>query len=268
MTYDLFYPDDLYEENYNQKSRRFCFIAAIYAETDNNSAGLVNDSFWSFTPNQLKHHKVDCHRAFNNDNYLNWFENKLLANLHKPSLIVIDNASYHKVKPKGTPDPSRMRKSEVINELRKLNIPHDESVTAIEAKVLLRDWIGNNVEPAVVLMARDRGHEVLFTPPHFSDLQPIELVWASIKGNVASSYDKYSTFQDVHNRLLSQFDHLRSEQGASDMRKIVDHVDDMINKFIQEIDDSDGDEVDLEIESNNGSDTVSDNSTITDSDCE
>ena len=84
-------------------------------------------------------------------------------------------------------------------------------------------------------MARDRGHEVLFTTPYYSDLQPIDLVWAAIKGN---------------------------------MGKIVDNVDNVIKKFVQEIDDSDDDEFELEIESKNGRDTVSDISAITDSDCE
>ena len=68
--------------------------------------------------------------------------------------------------------------------------------------------------------------------------------------------------------LLLQFDHIYLEHGTSDIRRIVDRVDDVINRFIQEIDDSNGDEVELKIESNTGCDTVSGNSKVGNSDCE
>ena len=59
-----------------------------------------------------------------------------------------------------------MRKAEVINERRKLNIMYDEGVNAKEAKILPQDWIRNNAKPALVLIARDCSHEVLFAPPY------------------------------------------------------------------------------------------------------
>lgn len=31
----------------------------------------------------------------NQQNFLNWFENQLLKNLEEPSVIIMDNASYH-----------------------------------------------------------------------------------------------------------------------------------------------------------------------------
>ena len=68
----------------------------------------------------MKRHKVDFHRAFNNGNYLNWFENKLLPNLHEPSLIIIHNASQYKVEPKGLGNPNKMRKADVIDERENL----------------------------------------------------------------------------------------------------------------------------------------------------
>ena len=69
---NLFLPEDKYEKNNNQKGRRICFIAAIFAETNSNYAVLVPNSYWRFTPTRLKLHQGDYHRAFKSMNYLNW----------------------------------------------------------------------------------------------------------------------------------------------------------------------------------------------------
>ncbi|ETV89922.1 hypothetical protein H310_15236 [Aphanomyces invadans] len=33
-------------------------------------------------------------------------------------------------------------------------------------------------------MAKARGHHVVYSAPGFSELQPIEMVWANVKGSV------------------------------------------------------------------------------------
>ena len=40
----------------------------------------------------------DYHREMNSKIFLDWFENRLLPALEEPSLIVLDNASYHNVR--------------------------------------------------------------------------------------------------------------------------------------------------------------------------
>lgn len=37
----------------------------------------------------------DYHGEMNHENFLLWFENQLLKNLTRPSIIVLDNAPYH-----------------------------------------------------------------------------------------------------------------------------------------------------------------------------
>ncbi|XP_031338724.1 uncharacterized protein LOC116182006 [Photinus pyralis] len=37
----------------------------------------------------------DYHGEMNRENFLHWFEKQLLVNLEEPSVIVLDNASYH-----------------------------------------------------------------------------------------------------------------------------------------------------------------------------
>ncbi len=82
-------------------------------------------------------------------------------------MIIMDNASYHKSRPLGTPNPNKMKKLDILIFL---------DVTAIEARVMLRDNICNNTQMDVVQAADRHGHKVIFTPPHYSDLQTIELI--------------------------------------------------------------------------------------------
>lgn len=43
------------------------------------------------------------HDDINHKNYMKWIENKLLFNLEKKSVLVIDNASYHNVEVEHAP---------------------------------------------------------------------------------------------------------------------------------------------------------------------
>ncbi|KAG6941959.1 hypothetical protein JG688_00018383 [Phytophthora aleatoria] len=65
-------------------------------------------------------------------------------------------------------------------------------------------------------MAKDKGHEVVYTPPYHSDLQPIELVWTIVKGKVGQQYSTTTTFADILPRLETEFENLKpkSVQGC------------------------------------------------------
>ncbi|OQR85319.1 hypothetical protein ACHHYP_11952 [Achlya hypogyna] len=56
------------------------------------------------------------------------------------------------------------------------------------------------------MVAKKDGHNVLFTPPHHSNLQPSELVWGVVKGAVGRQYTEDTTFQDVRVRLDAALD--------------------------------------------------------------
>lgn len=73
------------------------------------------------------------------------------------------------------------------------------------------------------------------TPPHYSDLQLIELVWTQIKGCIVRQYSKNTTLEDVKIRLYTGFDKLESEEGNLRVSKIVDRVDKLITQFISEV---------------------------------
>jgi hypothetical protein len=45
---------------------------------------------------------MDYHQEMNEPTFLNWFENQLIPALKNPSVIVLDNASYHNIKTEET----------------------------------------------------------------------------------------------------------------------------------------------------------------------
>ncbi len=78
---------------------------------------------------------------------------------------------------------------------------------------------GLSMEAEIVDLARQRGHEILYTPPHHSDLQPIETVWAIVKTSVGNQYSTETSFVDVGTRLQTAFKNLTSEQVVGCIRK-------------------------------------------------
>ena len=67
-----------------------------------------------------------------------------------------------------------------------------------------------NTHPIISTMAKAEEREMIFYPPHYSNLQPIKIVWANIKGGVGQKYTTHTTFKDVLVSLKESFTHLDS----------------------------------------------------------
>jgi hypothetical protein len=96
-------------------------------------------------------------------------------------------------------------------------------------------------------MALEHGHEVIYSPPHHSDLQPIELVWAIVKGEVGRQYMTNTTFAQVLECLHSSFANLQSKtvQGCINkvnlhLQKLYEHIQALENADKPEEEESDG----------------------------
>lgn len=195
------------------KGRRYCFVAAGTED------GWVHDSVVIFTA-QSSH--GDYHGNFNGAMFLKWFSEKLLPNLHRPSLIILDNASYHKSLPADTPKPWKLKRGEAAQYLRDQH--HDvafnpEMLSRIELIAMVSKHIKATVKPTIVQAAEQRGHQVLWTPPHHSDLQPCELAWAYAKNYVASQYSNDTTFAMVYERI----EHGLAQCNGAFWKKIIEH---------------------------------------------
>ncbi|RHY81664.1 hypothetical protein DYB35_012998 [Aphanomyces astaci] len=102
----------------------------------------------------------------------------------------------------------------------------------------LKTHIAANIVPVDVQLAKDRGHEVVFTPPYNSDLQPIKMVWAYVKGAVGRQYNTSTKFPDVRQRLDREFAGLPS----SVVFDCINHTDRKVVEmaaYLNDVDDAD-----------------------------
>ena len=90
----------------------------------------------------------------------------------------------------------------------------DQSMSAVELKQEVRKYIAENEKVEIVRLAEMHGHEVLFTPPYYSNLQPIELAWVYVKGKVRWQYTIGTTLTMVYERLLYAFKELEEDHEA------------------------------------------------------
>ena len=115
----------------------------------------------------------DYHLEMNGPIFLNWFENQHMPALKSPSVIVLDNVSYHNIKPEETVVPNfNQRKAVLQYYLSKHNIPFQPLETKkqlyekIKFKKLLSVFKTDKI-------ANLHGHEVLRTPVRHCELNPI-----------------------------------------------------------------------------------------------
>ena len=97
----------------------------------------------------------------------------MLPNLSQPSLIMLDNAKYHKVYGAHVPKVAKLKKQQCIDYFLEKNLPVNENMSAVELKQLVCAHILKHEKCEIEKLAEDAGHKVLFTPPYHSDLQPI-----------------------------------------------------------------------------------------------
>ncbi|RHY24522.1 hypothetical protein DYB32_008817 [Aphanomyces invadans] len=171
------------------KGRRYCFVAAVLDSPTMPSKVMALDIFTggskraSSGPKTGKEPK-DYHGMFDHAYYVKWFE-RLLDELDADGItnawIVLDNAKYHKSLPASTPT-SRRRKGVLVESCAAYGIETTEDKYKSQLWDKLAVYIKANIRPVIVDMAKRWGHTVIYTPPHHSDLQPIELVWAIVKG--------------------------------------------------------------------------------------
>ena len=74
--------------------------------------------------------------------------------------------------------------------------------------------------------------QVVFTPPHYSDLAPVELIWAYIKQAVSSQYDINTTLEDVRRRLLERKENIPSRVVEGCFRKARSFEDKFYKRFV------------------------------------
>ena len=102
---------------------------------------MLKGRFNCFVPNALlvfstKPKMADYHDDMNKNNFLKWLEEKLIPNLMEPSVIIMDNASYH-VTQINKPPTMHNLKADIQKWLSDNNITFDECFTKAELLCLM-----------------------------------------------------------------------------------------------------------------------------------
>lgn len=140
-----------------------------------------------FVPNCLLAFKsvktTEYHEEMDFERFKKWFLT-LLENLKEPHTIVMDNASYHSVQRDKAPTSSN-RKLDLISWLQSKGIEANEKMLKTELLRLIR--IHKPRTPTYILdeIAKEKGHTVIRLPPYHCQYNPIELIWAQVKGKRA-----------------------------------------------------------------------------------
>jgi transposase len=167
------------------------------AEEWDNVPDIVKTS--NIVPNQ-----VDYHGNFNAEIFEDLFAKlcQTISETYGATNIHMDGARYHKRRIENVPT-SATKKKEIIDWLTNHHIPFSNELRKPE----LLELVKKNKEQVpftCVEIAKQYNHQVFFTPPYHCELQPIEGVWAVVKGEVARS-GPHSNLLAVRNKLLCAF---------------------------------------------------------------
>lgn len=275
-THDLFDPEDLLDwVSPRHKGKRLCFTACLVGQDPNPNSLATNPgphilpcSLDIFQGGKTK----DYHGMFDHDFMVKYME-KILQSLKNNkifnSIIVMDNAKYHKKKVSII--KKSVKKDEYLRYIQENKVDVGEiSVQTLGklTKAALWTFISNHIEtkvnPLLVEMAaregskctflqvnmktialtitivdvlymlqlQSQGHMLVFTPPYHSDLQPIELVWAFVKQKVGLKYSSESKFSELQSKLEDAFLLLTEEVLHGCISKAV-AMEDELYMFMQ-----------------------------------
>lgn len=174
--------------------------------------GFVEDGLLVFESKKTG----DYHEEMNSQVFEEWFQ-KILPHLEDDCIIVLDNASYHTRKLEKNPT-SATKKADIQNWLAIKDIPYQQDMVKAELLQLVKD---NREQDKYVVdeLAKTAGRTVLRLPPYHCELNPIELIWAQIKGEVAR---KNVTFK--FSDLKPLFDQAVRNVTSENWRKAFGHV--------------------------------------------
>lgn len=116
--------------------------------------------------------------------FTKWVMEKLIPNLTKPAIIVMDNAPYHSVIRNKAPTSSS-KVSEIKLWLSENNVPFEDSLRKPNLLMLVKQHRPQPVYEIDELLS-EHGHTVVRLPPYHCDLNPIELIWGIAKHKIAS----------------------------------------------------------------------------------
>ncbi|XP_056629839.1 uncharacterized protein LOC130440599 [Diorhabda sublineata] len=174
----------------------------------------------------------DYHEEMNSDRFEGWFQG-ILNKLEDGSVIVMDNVSYHSRKLDQCPTSST-RKADIQQWLRERNINFENNMVRAlvkENRPLVQRYVVDE-------MAKEKNKIVLRLPPYHCEFNPIELIWAQIKGEVArkNATFKISDVQTLFTKALNnvtQTNWSKAIQHVRFFRNKMWDIDNLMDKQVE-----------------------------------
>lgn len=198
----------------------------------------------------------DYHDTLDGVKFLQWMRNRLLPAFkakypRKKMVLILDNAKYHHARGEDWISPSTMRLAELGNFLRVAKV---KSITLDDGTVLpaakftrdgrqggpgvkkLREVVTDYVKShpginttLVEQLMKEAKHELLYTPPYESWLQPIELVWARAKHAVARQANSDRKWQETQQQMIDALQGITPELCTS----IISHTETLMDEWLK-----------------------------------
>ncbi len=126
---------------------------------------------------------------------------KLLPNIPRHSLIILDNAPYHNTLTEDTFPQNDSKKAELQQWLLDHKIPFEDWLQKLALYDLCCQYAPS---PKYVIdeLAAEFECEILRTPQYHPELQPIEHVWGIVKSNIAETQIGKYTITSLKERLM------------------------------------------------------------------
>ncbi|XP_031338217.1 uncharacterized protein LOC116178950 [Photinus pyralis] len=154
-------------------------------------------------------------------NFEKWFEQQLIPNLDEPSLIIMDNASYHSGLVEKSPNQCWTKMS-----LIKWLTSRDITFAPTMMQDQIWEEVKNHIPPKLFRLnelALQHGHRVLGLPPYHCEYNPIEMVWSECKRH----YDaRIGSIQPVtHSAVLSLWNEALHKVTPEKWKRYFDHTE-------------------------------------------
>ena len=170
----------------------------------------------------------DYHNEINGDHFEAWWKEKVLPSLPPRSVVVIDNAKYHsRITPESKTPTTAWRKAEIQRWLLERNVTYDEKNTK---PILLQKVKNMNVVKEMMLEKLTSDYcemsqkdiVILRLPVGHSELNPIELIWAQSKNEVARNNNKFNvtSVQRLMQNALLNVPKLNWENAIEHVKKV------------------------------------------------
>lgn len=163
----------------------------------------------------------DYHEEMNATVFTEWFCHSLLPNIPPNSTIVMDNAPYHSVVLDKAPT-MQWRKADILLWVQK-NVPAQEieaDMNKAELMELVNMYKPKTQRYEIDELAKAKGHSVIRLPPYHAHFNPIENIWAQVKGHVAKNNKKF-TVSEVE--VLTR-DAIENIVTTEDWARVVNHA--------------------------------------------